>query len=72
MAKQGSTVLNVLAWLTGVVVSLVVGFGMINGTLGLPLWLGGGSPVGDWIVMAIGWIVLITTLISAILALLKK
>lgn len=73
MAKQqNSTVLGLLAWITGVVVSLVVGFGMINGTLILPGWLGGGTGFGNGLVIAVGWIVLITTIISAILAVLKK
>jgi hypothetical protein len=73
MAKQqSSSVLGFLAWVTGIVVSLVVGFGMINGTLMLPGWLGGGSNAGDWIVWVVGWIVLITTLVGAVLAILKR
>ncbi|MFQ5531124.1 MAG: hypothetical protein ACE5ES_00755 [Candidatus Nanoarchaeia archaeon] len=72
MAKQQSSVLGLLAWVTGVVVSLVVGFGMVNGTLVLPSWLGGGTGFGDGLVLAVGWIVLITTIISAILAILRK
>lgn len=71
MARESST-LHVLAWFTGVVVSLAVGFGLINGTLMLPMWLGGASTVGVWITMAVGWIVVITTLISAILAIIRK
>ena len=72
MAKQGGTLLHLLAWFTGVVVSLVVGFGMINGVLVIPSWLGGGTIAGDTIVIFVGWVVLITTLISAVMALLKK
>ena len=74
MAKQKgrSSVLNLIAWITGVIVSLVVGFGMINGTLRLPMWLGGSSVVGMWIVLAAGWIVVITTLIGAVLAILQR
>jgi len=72
MAKQGGTILHLLAWFTGVVVSLVVGFGMINGVLVVPSWLGGGTAAGDVIVIFVGWVVLITTLISAVMALLKK
>jgi len=72
MAKQSSKVLNLVAWITGVVVSLVVGFGMINGTLGLPIWLGGGTVGGDFFVMAVGWVVVATTLVGAVLALLKQ
>mgnify|MGYP001582816959 CR=1 FL=1 len=72
MAKQGGTILQLLAWFTGVVVSLVVGFGMINSVLVIPGWLGGGTAAGDMIVIFVGWVVLITTLISAVMALLKK
>jgi hypothetical protein len=72
MAKQKSKILGVVAWITGIVVSLAVGFGLVNGVLGLPSWLGGGTVVGDFIVMAVGWIVVATTLISAILAVLEQ
>ena len=75
MAKQmssGHGVLGFLAWFTGVIVSLAVAFGLINGTLGLPWWLGGASAAGLFIVQAVGWIVLITTLISAVMALLRR
>ena len=64
--------LGLIAWITGVIVSLVVGFGMINGTLMLPGWLGGGSGFGDGLVVVVGWIVVITTLVGAIMAVLKK
>jgi len=75
MAKQissGHGVLGFLAWFTGVVVSLAVSFGLINGTLGLPWWLGGASAAGVFIVTAVGWIVLITTLISAVMAIVRR
>jgi len=70
--KAKSSVLNLIAWITGVIVSLVVGFGMINGTLNLPGWLGGGSAAGMWIVLAAGWIVVVTTLVGAVLAILQR
>lgn len=73
MAKKGnSTVLNFLAWFTGVVVSLAVGNGMINNVLKLPSWLGGASSTGMLITSVIGWIVVITTIVSVILAILNK
>jgi len=72
MAKQKPKVLGIVAWVTGIVVSLAVGFGLVDGILGLPSWLGGGTVAGDFIVMAVGWIVVATTLISAILAILEK
>jgi hypothetical protein len=67
MAKQGGKILNFVAWLTGVIVSLAVGFAMIGGTLTLPTWLG-----GDVLAMVAGWVVVITTLISAVMAVLKQ
>lgn len=64
MAKQGGRVLNFIAWLTGVIVSLAVGFALISGTLSVP-YIG--------VVNAIaGWIVVITTIISAVMAVLKE
>ena len=67
MAKEKSSILNLVVWLTGVIVSLAVGFGMIGGTLSLPTWLG-----GTVVAMIAGWIVVITTLLSVILALIKQ
>ena len=76
MAKNNSTtgspLLAVIAWITGVIVSLAVGFAMIGtGALnqGIP-WLSG---IGDGIIVTIaGWIVVIATILSVILAILKK
>jgi hypothetical protein len=72
MAKQRSNALSLLAWITGVVVSLVVGNGMIQGILVLPNWLGGSTIAGMWIAQAIGWIVLVITIISAIMAIIRR
>lgn len=65
MAK--GKVLNFVAWLTGVLVSLSVGFAMTQGTLSLPTWLG-----GDTVAMLVGWVVVITTVVSAVMALLDQ
>lgn len=67
MAKKEGKVLNFIAWLTGVLVSLSVGFAMINRTLSLPIWLG-----GDVLAGIVGWVVVITTLVSAVLAILHQ
>jgi len=71
MAKQGGKVLSFVAWLTGVLVSLSVGFAMagfgVEQTLSLPRWLG-----GDTMAMIVGWVVVITTLISAVMAIMKE
>ena len=61
--KQSGKILNLIVWLTGVIVSLAVGFAMVGGTLTLPWWLG-----GDTVSMIAGWVVLITTIVGAILA----
>jgi len=68
--SQSGYVLNLLAWFTGVVVSLVVGNAMINEVLVLPRWLGGVA--APWIAVIVGWIVLITTLVGVVMAILKK
>ena len=67
MAKKQSKVLNFVAWLTGVIVSLAVGFAMIGGTLTLPSWLG-----GDILAMIAGWVVIITTVVGVVLAVLNQ
>lgn len=62
-----STLTNLAVWLTGVLVSLAVGFGMINGILPLPIWLGGTIAA-----QAAGWIVVVLTLVSVILAIINR
>jgi hypothetical protein len=63
MARQSGKVLNFVAWLTGVIVSLAVGFALVGGTLSVPY-------IGVLNVIA-GWVVVVTTIISVIMALLK-
>jgi len=55
-------VMHFVVWLTGVIVSLSVGFAMIEGTLGLPSYLGGPT-----VAMVAGWIVILTTALGVIL-----
>ena len=62
--KQSAKVLNFIAWLTGVIVSLAVGFALIGGTLSVP-YLGVVNVIA-------GWVVVITTLLSVVLALLNQ
>lgn len=57
-------VLSFVAWLTGIIVALSVGFALIDGPLGLPNWLGGGLGIP----MIAGYIVVIATILSVILA----
>ena len=70
--KNSSSVMMFLVWFTGVVVSLAVGFSMTTGgalNASIP-WL---SMVGNGIIVSlVGWVVVITTLVGAVLALLNK
>ena len=54
--------MHFVAWLTGVIVSLSVGFALKDGPLGLPSYLG-----GELVSVAAGWIVLLTTAIGVVL-----
>ena len=66
MAKQGGgQVLHFVAWITGILVSLAVGFGMVDGVLNIR-WIPG------TVTMVVGWIVVITTIVSLVLAIIKK
>lgn len=60
--------LNFLAWLTGVLVSLAVGFAMMpNGSLLLPTWLGGALAS-----TIVGWVIIIATFVGVITAIFSK
>jgi len=65
MAKQNSTVLSFLAWFVGVMVSLAVGFGMTGKTLVIPY-------IPEVVTIVVGWIVVITTLVGVVMAILRK
>jgi hypothetical protein len=65
--KGVSKLFSFIAWLTGVIVSLSVGFAMIGGTLTLPYYFGGAI-----VANIAGYIVVITTVIGAVLAILNK
>ncbi len=65
MGKQFGKLLNIVAWLTGVIVSLAVAFAMTAGTLTIPY-------IPDVITVIAGWIVVVTTIISAVLFLIKQ
>ena len=67
MAKKASAlsqVVNFIAWLTGVIVSLAVGLALTSGDLGVPY-------IGNVDVVA-GWVVVFTTLLGAVLAIINK
>ena len=65
MGKKVKNLLGFVAWLTGILVSLAVGFAMTGGTLTVP-WL----PI--LVSQVAGWIVVVATVLSAVLALLKQ
>lgn len=56
-----STLVSLVVWLTGILVSLAVGFGMIDKVLTVA-WI---NPI---VTMWAGWVVVILTLLSVILA----
>ena len=67
MAKKANTLgklVNFVAWLTGVIVSLAVGVALTQGTLSVP-YIGVVNEIA-------GWIVVFTTLLGAILAIVNK
>lgn len=65
MAKKNPKILNFVVWLTGVIVSLAVGFGMIDGVL-VVRW------IPEIITIIAGWVVIATTIIGVILAIMKQ
>lgn len=59
-----SNFLSFIVWLTGVVVSLAVAFGMIDGVLSIKF-------IPHTVMVVFGWIVVATTLIGAIIGIFK-
>jgi hypothetical protein len=58
-----SNLIHFIIRLTEFIVFVSISFAMIAGTLALPQWLG-----GDLVSITAGWILLITTLLSAIIS----
>lgn len=67
--REVSTALSVLwviiAWLTGFLVSLAVGFGMASGTLTIP-------SIPDIVTASAGWIVVVLAIAGALIAIIDK
>ena len=57
---------GLVAWITGLLVALAVGFGMINGTLVIPV------PGLSVVTEAAGYVVVVLALLGAILAVLDR
>ena len=63
--------MSIIVWLVGIIVSLAVGFGMINQTLIIGVSIA--SPIIPIIITQIaGWIVVIGAIISLIMAIFQK
>jgi len=64
MGKAIPKLISLIVWITGVLVSLAVGFGMISGTLTIPYI--------QVVVPIAGWIVVVLTIVGVILAIANK
>jgi hypothetical protein len=62
---MANNLMGVITWIVGVLVSLAVGSGMIDSTLGIP-----GIP--EIITIIAGWVVVVGAIISVILAVFNK
>ncbi|MEK6935204.1 MAG: hypothetical protein AABW67_00285 [Nanoarchaeota archaeon] len=68
MAKEREPVgklLHLAAWITGILVSLAVGFGMVDGVLSIRY-------LPTMFAVAAGWIVVVLSIVSLVLAIAKK
>lgn len=68
-ARPISTLVNIVVWLTGILVSLAVGFGMVGKTLTVPYI---SDIASGAITVWAGWIVVILTLLGVILAIVER
>ncbi len=59
------SLLSLVIWITGILVSLAVGFGMIDGTLGVRF-------IAPIITAIAGWVVVILTLLGVLIAIIEK
>ena len=57
--------LHLAAWITGILVSLAVGFGMVDGVLGIRY-------LPAMIAVIAGWVVVVLSIVSLVLAIAKK
>ena len=64
-SKPISDLVNLGAWITGILVSLAVGFGMVDKVLAVRY-------IPEIITVIAGWIVIVLTLVSLVLAIINK
>jgi len=62
---KDNNLIGILIWVVGIIVSLAVGSGMIDGTLNIPM-------IPEIITIVSGWVVVVGAVISVILAIFNK
>ncbi|MCH7850474.1 MAG: hypothetical protein IH845_02415 [Nanoarchaeota archaeon] len=63
--EESNSLVSILAWIVGILVSLSVGSGMIQNILTVP-----GIP--NLVIVIAGWIVVVGSIISVVLAVFKR
>ena len=63
--RMVSKLVSIAVWITGILVSLAVGFGMTEGILTIPM-------IPEMITVVAGWIVIVLTVLSVILAIIEN
>ena len=58
---KDNSLIGILMWVVGILVSLAVGSGMIDGTLSIPM-------IPEVITAVAGWVVVVGAIISVVLA----
>ncbi|MBT3397407.1 hypothetical protein HOA55_00160 [archaeon] len=64
MAQNETGILSIITWIVGIIVSLAVGFALIDGVIAVPM-------LGIVNVIA-GWVVVVGAIISVIMAIFSK
>ena len=64
-SNNGAGVIGIITWIVGVLVSLAVGSGMIDGTLSVPY-------IAPIITAIAGWLVVIGAIIGVVMAIFNK
>ena len=62
---KDNNLIGILIWIVGIIVSLAVGSGMIDGTLNIPM-------IPKIITIVSGWVVVVGAVISIVLAIFNK
>ncbi len=62
---ENNNLVGIIMWIVGVIVSLAVGSGMINGTLIVPV-------IPAIVTVISGWVVVVGAIISIVLAIFNK